>query len=77
MTLSIDDKHAVAMHFAGRPTLRQVAGQRLMQVVIEHYPLIAEYRPELTSAESLYLMIPQVNGSWGNQRFVDYVLQAL
>lgn len=77
MTLSIDDKHAVAMHFAGRPTLRQVAGQRLMQVLIEHYPLIAASRPELTSAESLYLMIPQVNGSWCNQRFVDYFLQAL
>lgn len=72
-----DDKHAVAAHFASRPTLRQVAGQQLMQVLIAQYPAIAHYRPELTSAQALYLMIPQVDGTWSHQPFVDYVLQAL
>ena len=73
----IDDKYAVAAHFASRPTLRHVAGRQLMQLLIEHHPAIAEYRPELTSAEALYLLIPQSGKSWKQQSFVDYVLQAL
>lgn len=77
MTPLTDDKHAVAIQFASRPTLRQVAGRQLMQVLIEHHPTIAEYRPELTSAEVLYLMIPQADTTWRNQPFVDYILQAL
>lgn len=77
MTPLTDDKHAVAIQFASRPTLRQVAGRQLMQVLIEHHPTIAEYRPELTSAEVLYLIIPQADTTWRNQPFVDYILQAL
>ncbi len=71
-----DHKHAVAMQFASRPTLRQVAGQQIMKVMIERYPLIARHRPELTSAEAFKVMIPKPGGFWSVRPFVDYVLQA-
>nr|WP_314476977.1 DUF6543 domain-containing protein [uncultured Pseudomonas sp.] len=76
MTTVSDYQQAVAAQFASRPTLRQLTGQRLMEVVIEHYPLLAEKRPELTSAEALHMMIPKADGSWSSQPFVDYMLQA-
>lgn len=72
----LDHKHAVAMQFASRPTLRQVAGQQIMKVMIERYPLIASQRPELTSAEAFKVMIPKPGGFWSVRPFVDYVLQA-
>ena len=69
--------HAVAAQFANRPTLRQVAGEQVMKVIIEHYPLLAVHRPTLTSAEPLYLMSMQADGSVRNQPLVDVVLQAM
>ncbi len=41
--------HAVAAQFASRPTLRQVVGEQVMKVILEHYPLVGVHRPEMTS----------------------------
>ena len=46
--------HAVAAQFASRPTFRQVAGEQIMKVILEHYPLVGVHRPEMTSAAPLY-----------------------
>lgn len=69
-------KYATAAQFASRPTLRQVAGQRVMQLLIEHYPLIRTAWPGLSSAEALYLLAP-APGRWIAHRLVEVVLQAL
>ncbi|WP_339443776.1 dermonecrotic toxin domain-containing protein [Pseudomonas hunanensis] len=70
-------KHAVAAQFASRPTLRQVAGEQVMKVILEHYPLVGVHRPEMTSAAPLYLMSMHPDGVWHPQPLVDVVLQAL
>ncbi|MBA1204901.1 hypothetical protein G7009_24600 [Pseudomonas capeferrum] len=72
----LDYKQAVAAQFAGRPTLRQVAGREIMQVLIEHRPLIASARPEMRSAEPLYLMVP-MSGAWKPLPLVQVVLQSM
>ena len=69
--------HAVAAQFANRPTFRQVAGEQIMKVILEHYPLVGVHRPEMTSAAPLYLMSLQPDGVWHPQPLVDVVLQAL
>ena len=69
--------HAVAVQFASRPTFRQVAGEQIMKVILEHYPLVGVHRPEMTSAAPLYLMSLQPDGVWHPQPLVDVVLQAL
>nr|WP_314876746.1 DUF6543 domain-containing protein [uncultured Pseudomonas sp.] len=73
----VDLQYAVAAQFSTRPTLRQVVGEQLMKLIIAQYPLIATHRPEMTSAEALYLMSPQDDGSWRSEPLVDTVLQAL
>lgn len=70
-------KHAVAAQFASRPTLRQVAGEQIMKVIVAHYPLVAVHRPGLTCAEPLYLMAWQPERFWRHQPLVDVVLQAM
>ncbi|MDH4549663.1 DUF6543 domain-containing protein [Pseudomonas sp. BN607] len=69
--------HAVAAQFASRPTFRQVAGERIMNVILEHYPLVGVHRPEMTSAAPLYLLSLQPDGVWHPQPLVDVVLQAM
>ncbi len=56
---TLDFKHAVALQFASRPTLRQVAGQKLLQLLLEHYPRLANVRPQLIDATPLRLLVPQ------------------
>ena len=73
-----DFKHAVALQFATRPTLRQVAGQRILQLLNERYPVIATVQPPLTSAEPLQLLVPQADKeSWSPQPLMEVVLQAV
>lgn len=73
---SLDFKRAVAAQFASRPTLRQIAGRQIMQLLVEHHPLIATARPQMHSAEPLYLMKP-ASGSWTAVPLVEVVLQAM
>lgn len=72
-----DLQYAVAAQFSTRPTLRQVLGEQLMKLITAQYPLVAIHRPEMTSAEPLYLMSPQADGSWRIEPLVDAVLQSL
>lgn len=72
-----DFKRAVALEFATRPTLRQVAGQQVLLALVTRYPLIATSYPELESAEPLFLMVPNGLGGWRVEPLMDVVLQAL
>nr|WP_158458667.1 hypothetical protein [Pseudomonas fluorescens] len=72
-----DFKHAVALQFATRPTLRHITGQRALHVLVARYPLIATSYPNLTSAAPLQLMRPNGRGGWDVVPFVDVLLQAL
>lgn len=63
--------------FATRPTLRQVAGEQLMAIIVAHYPLLAVHRPTLRSAEPLFLMRPQPDGGWHSVSLVEVLLQAM
>ena len=74
---STDLPTAVRAMFANRPTLRQVAGEQLMTIMLARYPLIAVHRPTLKSAEPLFLMRPQPDGGWTSKPLVDVLLQAL
>ena len=69
--------HAVAAQFASRPTLRQVAGEQVMKVILEHFPLVGVHRPEMTSAAPLYLMSFNPDSSWNSEPLVDVVLRAM
>jgi len=72
-----DFKRAVALEFATRPTLRQVAGQQVLLALVTRYPLIATSYPELESAEPLFLMVPNGLGGWRVEPLMEVVLQAL
>jgi len=69
--------HAVAAQFASRPTLRQVAGEQVMKVILEHFPLVGVHRPEMTSAAPLYLMSFNPDSSWNSEPLVDVVLRTM
>jgi len=69
--------HAVAAQFASRPTLRQVAGEQVMKVILEHFPLVGVHRPEMTSAAPLYLMSFNPDGPWHTEPLVDVVLRTM
>lgn len=69
----VDFHASVAAQFANRPSLRQVAAERIMQLLIEHHPLLRTSRPDLHSAHALMLMTP----GRATRPLVDVVLQAL
>ncbi|RWU26575.1 hypothetical protein DM813_01750 [Pseudomonas alkylphenolica] len=74
-----DFKRAVALQFASRPTLRQVVGRKVLQLLVERHPKLSTVRPLLTDAEPLRLLIPQSGP--GNARLsvplIQVLLQAL
>ncbi|WP_191830625.1 dermonecrotic toxin domain-containing protein [Pseudomonas fluorescens] len=74
-----DFKHAVALQFASRPTLRQVVGQKALQLFLEYYPQLAGVRPPLIDAEPLRLLIPQPGeGHYqSSEPLVEVLLQAV
>lgn len=72
-----DFRSRVASEFASRPTLRKVASEQIMQLLIEHYPLIAVHRPTLTHADQLILVTSTEDGLGSVlMPIVDVVLQA-
>ncbi|WP_060480780.1 dermonecrotic toxin domain-containing protein [Pseudomonas sp. NBRC 111119] len=76
--LPTDFKALVAAQFASRPTLRQVLSTQIMQLLIQHYPLIKAHRPELTDADRLGLALPSADGQRvSTTPLVDVALQAL
>ena len=73
-----DFKQAVARHFSGRPTLRQVASEQLLQLLNDELPWLAFTTPALTSAAALTLDSPDpATPYWTTELFVDRILQAL
>lgn len=74
---ALDFKQAVALQFASRPTLRQVIGHKLLQLIRTRHPQIASVQPQLTSAEPLRLLVPQFEHAWTSRPLVDFVLQAM
>ncbi|TDF85002.1 dermonecrotic toxin domain-containing protein [Pseudomonas sp. H9] len=72
-----DFKHAVAMQFASRPTLRQLASEKILALLVERHPVLATVQPALTDAEPLQLMVPQDTGSWSREPLVPILLQAV
>lgn len=73
-----DYQNAVARQFASRPTLRQVASQQLLNVLIEHLPWLASVEPQLSTADPLTLDSPDPStGYWTTQPLLDAVLQAM
>ncbi|MDD2048062.1 dermonecrotic toxin domain-containing protein [Pseudomonas putida] len=71
-----DFKQAVALQFAGRPTLRQVAAQKILQLLVERFPILGTVKPSLPDAEPLRLLLPQARSS-SSQPLVEVVLQAV
>ncbi|MFQ6574722.1 hypothetical protein [Pseudomonas sp. UM16] len=72
-----DFKQAVALQFANRPTLRQIASRKILQLVVDHYPIIAATEPPLIDAEPLRLLTPQSVSTGTQQSLVQVVLQAV
>ncbi|MFF7061725.1 hypothetical protein [Pseudomonas sp. NPDC008258] len=69
---------AVAKQFAGRPTLRQVASEQLLAVLLAELPWLADVTPALSTAEPLMLDSPDPDTPyWTTQPLLDRVLQAL
>lgn len=74
---ALDFKQAVALQFASRPTLRQVASQKVLELLIERHPIFATIEPLLSDAEPLRLLVPQAEGYWTRKPLVEVVLQAV
>lgn len=74
---ALDFKQAVALQFASRPTLRQVASSKILALLKEHYPSLATIKPSLNDADALQLMVPKATGNWTQQSLVQVVLQAV
>lgn len=70
-----DLNRAVALRFASRPTLRQVVGEQLMNLIIAHYPKVAVHRPDMKCAEPLKFLRWHIDGYWTVTPLVDVVLQ--
>lgn len=70
-----DFKRAVALQFASRPTLRQVVGRKVLQLLVERHPKLSTVRPLLADAEPLRLLIPQPGP--GNAQLSVPLLQVL
>ncbi|AYG47068.1 hypothetical protein DV532_23345 [Pseudomonas sp. Leaf58] len=75
---TFDFQHIVAQQFGDRPTLRQVASQQLLKVLLAKLPWLASVQPALEDADPLMLDSPDpATAYWTTQPFVDRVLQAL
>ena len=75
---TFDFKHAAALQFGDRPTLRQVASEQLLKVLLAELPWLAFVSPTLISADPLMLDSPEPDTDyWTTQPFVDRVLLAL
>lgn len=75
---TFDFRRAVGKHFAGRPTLRQVASEALLKVMLAELPWLADVTPALPTAEPLILDSPDPDTPyWTSQPLLDGVLQAL
>lgn len=70
-----DLNRAIAMRFGNRPTLRQVVGEQLMNLIIAHYPKVAVHRPDMKTAEPLKFLRWHVDGYWTVTPLVEVVLQ--
>lgn len=81
-TLSADFYAAVAAEFADRPTLRQLAGHKALEILATHYPVVAA--AQLPDGGPLVLQIPDDNShmatpyqSWTPRSLVDVLLEAM
>lgn len=73
-----DFRQAVARQFDDRPTLRQVASELLLHVLLSELPWLAHVTPALTTADPLMLDSPDPSSTyWTTGPLVDRVLQAL
>ncbi|KTS93914.1 dermonecrotic toxin domain-containing protein [Pseudomonas parafulva] len=70
-----DLNRAIALRFASRPTLRQVVGEQLMNLIVAHYPKVAVHRPDMKCAEPLKFLRWHVDGYWAVTPLVDVMLQ--
>ncbi|UVK82778.1 hypothetical protein LOY46_25145 [Pseudomonas sichuanensis] len=71
-------KHACARQFAARPTLRQVASQRILTLLVEQLPWLASVQPALTDAAPFMLDSPDPETAyWTTAPLVDVVLRSL
>lgn len=76
--LTFDFKRAAALHFSGRPTLRQVVSEQLLKVLLVELPWLASVHPALSSADAFMLDSPDPSTAyWTTQPLVDRILQAL
>lgn len=75
---TFDFRQAVARQFGDRPTLRQVASEQLLRLLLSKLPWLAHVTPALTTADPLMLDSPDPSNTyWTTQPLVDRVLQAL
>ena len=75
---TFDFKQAVAKQFAGRPSLRQVASEELLKVMLVELPWLADVTPALSTGEPLVLDSPDPDTPhWTTQPLLERVLQAL
>lgn len=75
---TFDFQHVVTQQFGDRPTLRQVASQQLLKVLLAKLPWLAAVQPALENADPLMLDSPEPGTTyWTTQPFVDRVLQAM
>ncbi|MFJ4390293.1 dermonecrotic toxin domain-containing protein [Pseudomonas soli] len=77
-TSPFDFLAAAASHFADRPTLRAVASQQLLRLLLKQLPYLEAVQPPLTSADSLTLDSPEPGTAWWTTRpLVDALLKCM
>ncbi|MFJ4345996.1 hypothetical protein [Pseudomonas sp. NPDC089401] len=77
-TPTFDFRQAAARQFNDRPTLRQVASEQLLSVLLAELPWLAFVTPALATADPLMLDSPDPSTAhWTTQRLLDRVLQGL
>ncbi len=71
-------RQACARQFADRPTLRQVASQQILKLLLAELPWLAAVQPALADADPFTLDSPDPDTAyWTTAPLVDVVLQAL
>lgn len=77
-TSPFDFLAAVASHFADRPSLRTVASQQLLQLLLKQLSYLEAVQPPLTSADPLTLDSPEPGTTWWTtQPLVDALLECM
>ncbi|MDZ3994182.1 hypothetical protein PspTeo4_31808 [Pseudomonas sp. Teo4] len=77
-TPTFDFQRAAARQFNDRPTLRQVASEQLLKLLLAELPWLAFVQPALSSADPLMLDSPDpLTPYWSTQPLVDRVLQGM